>query len=544
MDTEVGLTNERIDDIPLIIGMAERIGLRSVLDEQMGRHGNHEGYSYGWLATTWIAYILSEGDHRKSTVEEWSTTRQGLLGRLVGEPMRAAEFSDDRLGNLLRRLSDEGTWQAIEADLWSASVAVCSLECKQVRLDSTTTFGYHRPTEDGLMQLGHSKDHRPDRAQLKLMAAVAEPAGQMLCSDVRSGNTADDPLYGPMIERARQMVGQGGMLYVGDAKMAAKATRAMIVQGGDHYLTRLRRSACQGDIDGWISGALAKRQRLTPIDGRAGAFGSGYEIVREQKHGETSWKERVIIYHSDTLAGRRKHDLDERIAQATAALEAIVHTPGRGRRTFYTVRDLAAAVRRIKKAHDVDGFLRIHWRHDPAPSRADPGPHRYVVTQVLRQESKIDDAVARLAWQVLVTDVTADNLPLADAVTNYNGGHVIEGQFHDIKGRPLGIHPLNVARDDQIIGLTHLLTLALRLLSLITSQVRAGIQATGDGLRNLIEGQPARVLDHPTGRRIIRAFYRAQITLTHIRGPRHRLVARNSPARSPAADPRPPRIAQ
>lgn len=519
MDTELSLTHERIDDIPLIIGMAERIGLREVLDRHVGRHWNLQGYSYGWLATAWIAYILSEGDHRKSTVEEWSTKRKELLERLVGEPMRSAEFSDDRLGNLLRRLSDEGTWQAIEADLWTASVTVCALECKQVRIDSTTSYGYHRGDEDGLMQLGHSKDHRPDLRQLKIMAAVAEPAGQVLACDVRSGNTADDPLYEPIVIRARQIVGQGGLLYVGDAKMAAKATRAAIVAGGDHFLTRLPRSACTREIDGWIRGALAKRKRLTPIDGREGAFGRGYEIVREQKHGATTWSERVIIYYSDALTARRKHGLDERLARATADLEAITPAPGRGRRHCYSIRALVAAVHRIKKAHDVDGLLTIQWRHDPAPSRADPDRHRYVVTQVVRKESRIADAVARLGWQVLVTDVLAAELSLADAVTNYNGGHVIESQFHDIKGRPLGIQPLNVARDDQIIGLTHLLTLALRLLSLIASQVRAGIQASGDGLRNLIEGQPARVLDRPTGRRIIRAFYRAQVTRTHIRSP-------------------------
>jgi len=31
----------------------------------------------------------------------------------------------------------------------------------------------YRP--DGIMQLGHSKDHRPDLPQLKIMAAVTQP---------------------------------------------------------------------------------------------------------------------------------------------------------------------------------------------------------------------------------------------------------------------------------------------------------------------------------------------------------------------------------
>ena len=35
-----------------------------------------------------------------------------------------------------------------------------------------------------------------------------------------------------------------------------------------------------------------------------------------------------------------------------------------------------------------------------------------------------------------------------------------------VKDRPLGIRPLYVRRDDQIVGLAHLLTLALRVLTL------------------------------------------------------------------------------
>jgi hypothetical protein len=36
------------------------------------------------------------------------------------------------------------------------------------RLNSTTVSGYHTRHEDGLMQVGHSKDHHPDLAQSKV----------------------------------------------------------------------------------------------------------------------------------------------------------------------------------------------------------------------------------------------------------------------------------------------------------------------------------------------------------------------------------------
>src|SRR5262245_37339699 len=61
-----------------------------------------------------------------------------------------------------------------------------------------------------------------------------ERSTRWFAAQVASGNTADEGLYLPLIARARQML--GGVLYVGDSKMAALATRAKIAQQGDYYL--------------------------------------------------------------------------------------------------------------------------------------------------------------------------------------------------------------------------------------------------------------------------------------------------------------------
>ena len=79
---------------------------------------------------------------------------------------------------------------------------------EQIRLDSTTSYGFHTPGDGGLMQLGHRKDHRPDLAQFKLMAAAAEPTGQLIATTVHPGDAADDPLYLPIIERVRTILGR------------------------------------------------------------------------------------------------------------------------------------------------------------------------------------------------------------------------------------------------------------------------------------------------------------------------------------------------
>jgi transposase len=233
MTDTLALVHERVDDIPLLIGLAQKLNLPEVLDRHLGGHHLHQGLSNGWLATVWIAFILSEGDHRKATVQDWVGRHTRTLSTLIDQPIRPTDFTDDRLGIVLRRLSPPEVWAGLEADLWRATCDVYALPVERVRLDSTTTYGFHTATEGGLMQRGHSKDHRPDLPQLKLMAAAAEPTGHLLVAAVYPGNAADDPLYLPIIDRVRDLLGQTGLLYVGDCKMAALATRAEVVAHGD-----------------------------------------------------------------------------------------------------------------------------------------------------------------------------------------------------------------------------------------------------------------------------------------------------------------------
>jgi transposase len=256
------LQHERVDDIPLLLGLMQQLHLPETLERSLGSHHLHQGISNGWLACVWMAFILSEANHRKVSVQDWAQTHQRTLAAIIGQPLRPAEFSDDRLSIVLRRLHD-ADWSALETDLWRSTCEVYEVPISCVRLDSTPSCGYHTIEPDGLMQFGHSKDHRPDLAQFKLMAAAAQPTGHLLASDVYPGNAADDPLYVPLIERVRRLVGRGGLLYAGDCKMAALETRAHIAWHEDYYLVPLPQT---GEIPElfhtWVEAVVAGSQEV------------------------------------------------------------------------------------------------------------------------------------------------------------------------------------------------------------------------------------------------------------------------------------------
>ena len=201
----------------------------------------------------------------------------------------------------------------MEADLWHTHCDVYALPVERVRLDATTSCGYHAVTEDGLMQLGHSKDHRPDLAQFKLMAAVAEPTGLFLAGDVHPGNAADDPLYLPLYRRVRALLGQTGLLYAGDCKMAALETRAEIAANQDFYLTRLPLTGTvPAQFAAWVEAAVVGDRAAKLIEIRRGEgeeqelLGRGYEFERPQTavvgEVEHTWTERVQVIRSESAA--------------------------------------------------------------------------------------------------------------------------------------------------------------------------------------------------------------------------------------------------
>jgi transposase len=534
MKTPTSMVYERIDDVPLLIGLAHKLRLPELLDRHLGNHGNHQGLSNGTLATAWIAFILSRGDHTKVHVEEWTQGLQHTLGHLLGQPLRPAEFSDDRLGILLRRLQEQelDDWDALEADLWRGTCEVYELPLDRVRLDSTTTYGYHTITPEGIMQLGHSKDHRPDLPQLKIMAAAAEPGGHLIASDLYPGQTADDPLYLPMTRRVRSLLGCTGLLYVGDCKMAALATRAELVAEGDYYLMPLPMTGnIQKQFDGWLDQLLSGPAKTQELWHDKEFLGDGWEFTRvlqaKVAGKRISWTERVQLLRSPALTQRKQTNLETRLRRAEQAVRALTPAVGPGKKQCREEASLRTAVSAILERCDITGLLTVSWQKQVDRQTKYVGPGRggakratrtevqvrYQITETRRESAAIEARRQRLGWRVQATNSPKKRLSLVASVLSYRSGWSLERDFHLLKDNPLGIRPLFVKSDAQIGGLVRLMTLALRMLSVVEMQGRCGVTATGKKAKGYYSGQPGRQTDKPSGKRILETVTRQRLTL-------------------------------
>src|SRR5258705_7253224 len=285
--SDLVMITERVDDVALLIGQMVRMGFVDVLDRNRPRHWKQRRLSWGWTAVIWLAYILTEGDHRKVTVAAYIKGMQHTLSHLSGQSIEPLDFSDDRLGHLLTHFSKAKYWHAIEQDLNACSIEVYALSQDVIRCDATTVSGAHDVTDGGLVQFGHSKDD-PTRPQIKVMMGALDPLGMPLATDVLSGERADDGLYIPIIKRIEAGLPPGRLLFVGDCKMSAFATRAYMAGRQHGYLAPLPLTGGTADaMAQWINEGIAKDPdgTLTPIMrvnpcGPEARVAEGYELER------------------------------------------------------------------------------------------------------------------------------------------------------------------------------------------------------------------------------------------------------------------------
>jgi transposase len=141
---------------------------------------------------------------------------------------------------------------------------------------------------------------------------------------------------------------------------------------------------------------------------------------------------------------------------------------------------------------------------------------RYQITAVVENAEAIATAQAGFGWRAFVTDVCEEELSLSEAKEVYRDEWLIERGFHRLKGAPLSLNPLFVKRDDQVCGLIHLLSLAVRILTLIEYVVRRGLAATRGALVGLHLENPKKASVSPTTERLLRAFSAVTLTLVHL----------------------------
>jgi transposase len=529
----------RLDDLPLLFAVLERMRVASIFDQLVPQHPNWEGeLSFGQVVVGWQVYILSTADHRLNQVQDWVAQHLDVYSACLKRPVRALDFSDDRLAYVLDKLNEVEIWPKFEQQLNQHIIRVYDLDPQRVRLDPSTISTYAPVNEKGLLQLGHSKDGRPGDAQLKFQLGVLDPLALPLLTQVVSGKSADDPLYPPAIRQVQKSIGAGGKTYIGDSKMGALATRALFVASQDYYLCPLgekqlpkaaREVLISAALRGEVKLRTIKRERIDPRGINPPVIeeiAEGYEVkvpmVAVHEKRIVRWKERRLIIRSKAYARAEGAQLGGRLNRAEAELRDLaVRKQGKRRLDKKQTREAAAEIIARYRVEGLIGAIVTtkttklevrRYKNRPAQTRSE----KTILVTVERDETAIKEVKEQMGWQVYATN--QPDLLLSEAVLAYRDQYLVENGISRLKGRPLGLSPMFLQTESRMVGLIYLLTIALRVLTLVEFQVRRALKDEGQTLTGIYAGQKGRQTARPSTELLLKAFQGIDAVIGTVKG--------------------------
>ncbi len=113
----------------------------------------------------------------------------------------------------------------------------------------TTSLSFYGAGGETRGRRGHSKDHRPELAQM-ILAVVIDAQGRPICTEMVPGNTADVKVLLPIVNRLRTRFGITRSCVVADRGMISAGTIAALEELGMEYIlgARERSSSIVRDI--------------------------------------------------------------------------------------------------------------------------------------------------------------------------------------------------------------------------------------------------------------------------------------------------------
>ena len=532
---------EVVADLPVLWAIFARVDLPATLERHFPTPLHWKGpLTPGEVLAVWLLFLLSQGDHCLNHVLPWVAQHHLCLSALLGKTVLPIHFHDDRLADCLDRLAASDTFSALERDLNGQTIRVYHLPTDIVRIDTTTANSYASVlSEQGLLQFGHSKDD-PDRPQFKIACAILDPLGMPLATAVVPGNESDDPLYVPAIAAVRQSLGVGGRTYVGDCKMAALATRVFVAQGGDFYLCPLpltqvnraqRHELLQPVWDGLVTLQQLSRPdpKGQPDELVAEGFWVDVELTARVGEKEVRWTERRWLVRSLAYATAQQAALERRLTTAQAALRELV-TRKQGKKQLFHA-DLMEAAEGIIKREGVEGLLsyeatalmRTIKKRAYGDRAAREEREVYFEIEVQRDEGAIEQKKREMGWQVYSTN--GMGMSMAQVVWAYRGQYRIENDWSRLKGRPLGLTPVYLQDEGRMQGLVYLLSVALRMLTLVEYQVRERLRQEGTTLQGVYAGQPSRKTVRRSAELLLAVMQTISISVILLNGQIHALLS-------------------
>jgi transposase len=537
------LVSIRLDELPLLHHIIKDLGIKRSIDGVLGCHGNWTGISIGSIMELWLCYILSECDHRLVHVEDWAESRLDLLRVLIEDKtLSNLDFTDDKLGLVLEKLSNSTTWSSIEREINKNSLSIYRFGetsgMATFRLDSAPMQSYGEVKEGGLLQHGYHK-HHANLPQFKVKLSTLDNELTHFAYPVThltvNGNTSDDELYIPIIKQSKAVLnGISGYekenLYVGDSKFGSIENRGYVVHGEDYYLTPLSFVQLSQKDRGKLIKSRDKSTYISVlrVEGdETVKLGEGFEVEQALEYDldgqKISWTERRLFVHGTAYAKSQEQSFEKRLSNVLAQI-ADLPTRKKGKKKLTSEEEYQEAIDKLLKDNSLEGFLetKIQRTETTKSLRAyadKPARTKVESTfsiEISKNEGLINEHKSLLGWQIYATNAPEKLLSFEKCVLKYRHQSNIEGDFDKLRNKVAHLVPIYLQKDERIKGLVNILLLALKVCAVLEYKMAEALHQNDEELHQIYEGNPKRGSKRPSSKRICKAFDGISIALIFV----------------------------
>jgi hypothetical protein len=238
LDTNPAEVHARRIGGPLLFGrLWERLGIAEVLGDLL------EGRQFGFAVeravfVATLHRLFVSGSDRSCVDWMQSYAIEGAEGLALHQFYRAMAWLGEELEEKADgALAPRCVKDLIEEKLFGRRRDLFT-DLSLVFMD-TTSLSFYGVGGESLGRRGHSKDFRPDLAQM-ILALVVDAQGRPICTEMVPGNTADVKVLLPVVARLRERFGITRACVVADRGMISAETIAALEKLGMEYILGAR----------------------------------------------------------------------------------------------------------------------------------------------------------------------------------------------------------------------------------------------------------------------------------------------------------------
>ena len=223
---------------PLLFGrLWERLGIGAVLEDQLAGRGFGFAVERAVFVAT-LHRLFVSGSDRGCIDWMQSYAIEGAEDLALHQFYRAMAWLGEEIEEKAEgALAPRCVKDVIEEKLFDRRRDLFT-DLSLVFMD-TTSLSFYGAGGETLGKRGHSKDFRPDLAQM-ILALVVDAEGRPICTEMVPGNTADVTVLLPVVERLRTRFGITRACVVADRGMISADTIATLEKQGMEYILGAR----------------------------------------------------------------------------------------------------------------------------------------------------------------------------------------------------------------------------------------------------------------------------------------------------------------